>query len=137
MATRHSWILAKQRTVNSFLFRLGHYESTLVFQWLEDWRQSALKYFGVYFVWTKTSLEAGKELYSWIQYLKELGQDLCDRPLASEKDLETYQRLAIERPATNIISHLQQIEEARRGFNLDGGIIFENHANTLRPVSGS
>jgi hypothetical protein len=51
--------------------------------------------------------------------------------LASEKDLEAYQRLAVERPTTNIISHLQQVEEACREFNLGGGIIFENHANTL------
>ncbi|CZT52680.1 uncharacterized protein RSE6_14035 [Rhynchosporium secalis] len=71
------------------------------------------------------------EHFSSIQYLKELGQDLCDRPLASEKDLEAYQRLAVERPTTHIISHLQQVEEARREFNLGGGIIFENHANTL------
>jgi hypothetical protein len=72
-----------------------------------------------------------KECFSSIQYLNELGQDLCDRPLASEKDLETYQRLAIERPTTNIISHLQGIREARLAFNLSDGIIFENHANTL------
>jgi hypothetical protein len=70
-------------------------------------------------------------LFSSTQYLTELGQDLCDRPLASEKDLEAYQRLAVERPTTHIISHLQQIEEARRELNLSGGIIFENHANTL------
>jgi hypothetical protein len=45
--------------------------------------------------------------------------------------LEVYQRLAVERPTTHIISHLQQIEEARRELNLSGGIIFENYANTL------
>jgi hypothetical protein len=50
--------------------------------------------------------------------------------LASEKDLEAYQRLAVERPTTHIISHLQQIEEARRELNWSGGIILENHANT-------
>ncbi|PSS25711.1 hypothetical protein M430DRAFT_33320 [Amorphotheca resinae ATCC 22711] len=70
-------------------------------------------------------------LFSSVQHLKELGQDLCDRPLASEKDLETYQRLAIERPTTNIVSHLLQIDEARRRFDLGEGITFENHANTL------
>jgi hypothetical protein len=70
-------------------------------------------------------------LFSSTQYLTELGQDLCDRPLASEKDLEAYQRLAVERPTTHIISHLQRIEEAHRAFNLGEGIIFENHANTL------
>jgi len=71
------------------------------------------------------------ELFSSTQYLTELGQDICDRPLASEKDLEAYQRLAVERPTTHIISHLQRIEEARHTFNLGEGIIFENHANTL------
>ena len=71
------------------------------------------------------------EHFSSVQYLKELGQDLCDRPLASEKNLEVYQRFTVERPTTNIISRLQQIEEARRLFNLGDGIIFENHANTL------
>ncbi|TVY90595.1 hypothetical protein LAWI1_G003827 [Lachnellula willkommii] len=71
------------------------------------------------------------ELFSSTQYLTELGQDLCDRPLASEKDLEAYQRPAVERPTTHIISHLQRIEKARHEFDLGEGIIFENHANTL------
>ena len=71
------------------------------------------------------------ELFSSTQYLRELGQDICDRPLASEKDLEAYQRLAVERPTTHIISHLQRIEEALHAFDLGEGIIFENHANTL------
>ncbi|KAH8730664.1 hypothetical protein GQ44DRAFT_746597 [Phaeosphaeriaceae sp. PMI808] len=53
------------------------------------------------------------ELFSSIQYLTELGQDICDRSLASEKDLEVYQ------------------QEARYAFSLGEGIIFENHANTL------
>ena len=72
-----------------------------------------------------------EEYFSSVQYLKELGQDLCDRPLASEDDLETYQRLAVERPVTSIISHLLGIEEARCELNLGNGIIFENHPNTL------
>jgi hypothetical protein len=65
------------------------------------------------------------------KYLTELGQNICDRQLASEKDLEAYQHLAVEQPTTHIISHLQQIEEARHAFDLGEGIIFENHANTL------
>ena len=65
------------------------------------------------------------EHFSSIQYLTELGQDIRDRPLASEKDLEVYQRLAVERPTTHIISRLQQIEKARQEFNLGSGIIFE------------
>jgi len=77
------------------------------------------------------SIPRDAELFSSTQYLTELGQDICDRPLASEKDLEAYQRLAVERPTTHIISHLQQIEEARYAFDLGEGIIFENHVNTL------
>jgi hypothetical protein len=65
------------------------------------------------------------------QQFTELGQDLCNRPLASEKDLEAYQRVAVERPTTNIISQLQKIEDARRELNLSDGIMFENHSNTL------
>jgi hypothetical protein len=71
------------------------------------------------------------ELFSSTQYLTELGQDLCDRPLASEKDLKVYQRLAVERPTTNIIFYFQQVKEACCKFNLSGSIIFENHANTF------
>ena len=71
------------------------------------------------------------EHFSSIHYLTELGKDLCDRPLASEKDLEAYQRFAVERPTTNIISHLQTIRTAREALSLGDGIIFENHANTL------
>ncbi|TAQ86187.1 hypothetical protein B7494_g5489 [Chlorociboria aeruginascens] len=71
------------------------------------------------------------QFFNSFQYLTELGEALSDRPLASEKDLEQYQSFAVDRPTTNIISHLVQIEEARREFNLGDGIIFENHANTL------
>jgi len=51
--------------------------------------------------------------------------------LASEKDLEAYQRLAVERPATHIISYLQRIEKARHAFNPGEDTLFENHTNTL------
>jgi hypothetical protein len=71
------------------------------------------------------------ELFSSVQYLTELGQDLCNQPLASEKDLEAYQCLAVERPTTNIILHLQGIKKARKALGLSDGIMFENHANTL------
>jgi hypothetical protein len=72
-----------------------------------------------------------EEYFSSIQYLTELGQDLCDRPLASEKDLEAYQCLAVERPTTNIILRLRGIKKARKALNLGDGIVFENYANTL------
>jgi hypothetical protein len=37
------------------------------------------------------------------QDLTNLGQDICDKPLASEKDLEAYQRLAVKRPTTHML----------------------------------
>jgi hypothetical protein len=37
----------------------------------------------------------------------------------------------VERPTTNIISHLQGIKKARKALSLGDGIMFENHANTL------
>jgi hypothetical protein len=70
-------------------------------------------------------------LFSSTQFLTELGQKICDRPLASEKDLEGYERLAVEGPTTDIISQLQKIEKARSALRLGDGIMFENHANTL------
>jgi hypothetical protein len=70
-------------------------------------------------------------LFSSTQFLTELGQKICDRPLASEKDLEGYERLAVEGPTTDIISQLQKIEEARSALRLGDGIMFKNHANTL------
>ncbi|KAH8590408.1 hypothetical protein B0O99DRAFT_599057 [Bisporella sp. PMI_857] len=66
---------------------------------------------------TSTYYEDAK-LFSSTQYLTELGQDICDRPPASEKDLEIYQRLAVEQSTTHI-----------KIFS--GGIISENYANTL------
>ncbi|KAL2357208.1 hypothetical protein BJ546DRAFT_1113171 [Cryomyces antarcticus] len=69
--------------------------------------------------------------FSSKQHLQELGQELCDRPFASEKDLEAYQRPAVERPISSIISALRRDEEACRGLVLNGDIVFENHANTL------
>jgi hypothetical protein len=70
-------------------------------------------------------------LFSSTLYLTELGQELCYRPLASERDLEAYQRFAVERPTMRIISYLQQIIEACLELNLGGSIIFESHVNTL------
>jgi hypothetical protein len=52
------------------------------------------------------------EQFSSVQYLTELGQDLCDSLLASKKDLKAYQRLAVKQPTTNIISQLQGIKKA-------------------------
>jgi len=63
--------------------------------------------------------------------LEDLGRRLCRRPLASESDLESYQRFALEDHVADIISHLVNIPYARAMFSLRNGIQFENYANTL------
>ncbi|EGD93787.1 serine/threonine protein kinase [Trichophyton tonsurans CBS 112818] len=62
--------------------------------------------------------------------LEGLGQFL-DQPIGSEKDIEFYGRLAVERHVHNIIKQLCKIEEAREDFQLGEEITFENHANTI------
>jgi hypothetical protein len=53
------------------------------------------------------------------------------RPLASEKDLESCQRFAVEKKAVDIVSQVLNNPEARQLFTLGNGIEFENPANTL------
>ena len=72
-----------------------------------------------------------QEHFSSIQYLTELGQDLCDRPLASEKDLRHINALLSSVRQRTLSPHLQGIEEARSALSLGDGVMFENHANTL------
>jgi hypothetical protein len=63
--------------------------------------------------------------------LEDLGRLLCRRPLASEKDLESCQRFAVEERVVDVISQLLDILHARQSFGLGNGVKFENHANTL------
>jgi hypothetical protein len=60
--------------------------------------------------------------------LEDLGRLLCRRPLASEKDLESCQRFAVEE---RVMSQLINIPHAHQSFDLGNGVEFENHANTL------
>jgi hypothetical protein len=62
--------------------------------------------------------------------LEDLGRLLCRRPLASEKDLESYQRFAMEEKV-DVISQLLDIPQAGQSFALGNGVEFENHANIL------
>ena len=69
-------------------------------------------------------------LFSTVARLEGLADSL-DRPLSSERDLETYERLAVENHVRDIISELCKIPEARRQFRLGDGIWFESHTNSL------
>ncbi|KAJ5244563.1 hypothetical protein N7489_004659 [Penicillium chrysogenum] len=69
-------------------------------------------------------------LFSTVARLEGVANSL-DRPLSSERDLETYERLAVENHVRDIISELCKIPEARRRFRLGDGVWFESHTNSL------
>ncbi|QKX63175.1 uncharacterized protein TRUGW13939_10344 [Talaromyces rugulosus] len=53
------------------------------------------------------------------------------RLLRSEKDLESYERFAVEDYVHDIITELCNIPDAKQRFRLGNGVAFDNHANTL------
>jgi len=68
-------------------------------------------------------------------YFEGLGRDLRLHKLASEADLESYERTALENMVARIITHLCEMELARARFNLGQGITFENHINSLNDIA--
>jgi hypothetical protein len=63
--------------------------------------------------------------------LEDLGHTLCRRPLASEKDLESYERFAVEEKVKDVVEQLMKMREAQTLLNHCNEIEFENHLNTL------
>ncbi|EFQ98815.1 hypothetical protein MGYG_01830 [Nannizzia gypsea CBS 118893] len=55
----------------------------------------------------------------------------CYRPLSSEKDVEFYERLAVEQHVQDVIAELCKSLDARNDFALGEGVTFENHANII------
>ncbi|OJD12968.1 hypothetical protein AJ78_06516 [Emergomyces pasteurianus Ep9510] len=64
--------------------------------------------------------------------LNELGRRYSSRKLRSEKDLEHYERTAVEDHVHDIIAELCKIPDAQERFRLGDGIVFENHENLLQ-----
>lgn len=71
------------------------------------------------------------KLFSSRVALEDLGHTLCRRPLASEKDLESYERFAVEEKVKDVMEQLMKIPEARSLLNECDEFEFENHLNTL------
>jgi hypothetical protein len=63
--------------------------------------------------------------------LEDHGRRFARRPISSEQDLETYERLAVEDHVHDIVAELCKIPEAREEFRLGNGVWFDNHANLL------
>lgn len=54
-----------------------------------------------------------------------------ERPISSERDLEGYERSAVENHMRNIIAELCKIPTARDEFRLGDGVQFDSHANGI------
>ncbi|GAA93084.1 similar to Pc19g00700 [Aspergillus luchuensis IFO 4308] len=63
--------------------------------------------------------------------LEDHGRRFARRPISSEQDLETYERLAVEDHVHDIVAELCKIPEARQEFRLGDGLWFDNHPNAL------
>ena len=64
-------------------------------------------------------------------FIKAQGKDVGRRPLASEDDLMILQRDIVETPVTQIVEHLNTLDNVRKEFALAGGFEFHNHMNSL------
>ncbi|CAG8882129.1 unnamed protein product [Penicillium nalgiovense] len=72
-----------------------------------------------------------RELFTSLVALQDHGRRFARRPISSEQDLETYERLAVEDHVHDIVAELCKIPEAREEFRLGNGIWFDNHPNAL------
>ncbi|KAJ5111900.1 hypothetical protein NUU61_001530 [Penicillium alfredii] len=71
------------------------------------------------------------ELFTSLVALEDHGRRFARRPISSEQDLETYERLAVEDHVHDIVAELCKIPEARGEFRLCNGVWFDNHPNAL------
>ncbi|KAK5707299.1 hypothetical protein LTS12_028194, partial [Elasticomyces elasticus] len=76
------------------------------------------------------------QLFASLIALEDHGRRFARRPISSEQDLETYERLAVEDHVHDIISELCKIPSAQDEFQLGDGVRFDNHANALDEIEG-
>ena len=60
-----------------------------------------------------------------------MGPDIYKRPIASEKSLEHIERWALEMNVESLLEYLSRCDDKANELGLHGGIVFENHDNTL------
>ncbi|KAL4759745.1 uncharacterized protein BDW70DRAFT_151458 [Aspergillus foveolatus] len=75
--------------------------------------------------------EDAKQLFTPLVALEDHGRRFARRPISSEQDLETYERLAVEDHVHDIVAELCKVPNAREEFQLGSGVWFDNHANAL------
>jgi Phosphotransferase enzyme family len=96
-----------------------------------DFPQLQLHYFDRAYSMLCPEESSPHKLFSSRIALEDLGRTLCRRPLASEKDLESYERFAVEEKVKDVMEQLMKIPEAQSLLNECDEVEFENHLNTL------
>ncbi|KKK13727.1 hypothetical protein AOCH_003360 [Aspergillus ochraceoroseus] len=108
----------------------GKYCPTQLRYW-SDCPAQQQEIFDAVYTYLQPTGEDGPQLFAPLVELHGLSRRFSRRKLRSEKDLESYERFAVEDHVHDIIAELCKIPAAREKFQLGDGIIFENHANTL------
>ncbi|KAL4925722.1 uncharacterized protein BDV17DRAFT_271186 [Aspergillus undulatus] len=75
--------------------------------------------------------EDARQLFTPLVALEDHGRRIARRPISSEQDLESYERIAVEDHVHDIVAELCKIPNAREEFQLGSGVWFDNHANAL------
>lgn len=69
--------------------------------------------------------------FTSINTLQENGEMVRRRKISSELDLHHFERSTVHDQVSLIVNQLQENEELRKAFRLEGSVQFENHSNTL------
>ncbi|OAP55383.1 hypothetical protein AYL99_10356 [Fonsecaea erecta] len=101
----------------------------------DDFPQTHLRYFDAAYSVLYDDNE--RLLFSPRIALEEEGKTVCDRALTSEKDLEYYDRAAVEAKVKMVLQELLSLEDARDLVNGYTDIEFCNHLNSLRQAPQS
>ncbi|KAL4979791.1 hypothetical protein BDW66DRAFT_157226 [Aspergillus desertorum] len=75
--------------------------------------------------------EDARKLFTSLVALEDHGRRFARRPISSEQDLKTYERLGVEDHVHDIVAELCKIPGAREEFRLGNGVWFDNHADAL------
>ena len=96
----------------------------------EDFPQQQQRYFDAAYAFLQPPANP-PAVFTSRSAAEDLGRTLYRRPLASEKDLESYKRFAVEEKVKGIIGQLMTIPATQELLNGSTELEFENHLNSL------
>ncbi|KAG9250055.1 uncharacterized protein F5Z01DRAFT_430295 [Emericellopsis atlantica] len=68
-------------------------------------------------------------------FLEGMGERISSRKIADEKTLEYFLHNSVEDPVRNIIEKLKNNPETSNAFDMNHGIVFENHPHAISDVA--